>query len=194
LGDSTRPSDDSAESGGQASAANAAIAATATPTSRAATCRGADSAESGGPTSVPLREHGGALAVSSANSAGVATAATGRTLLDEGVAPGRVEPATVPALVVASSRGPISVRTREPSVLHQRADATKRAFNRADALVSITQAYLRGDRPHRAPIEVMITIPASSLRNGAADPSMSAAWATHVSPRRLRDGSAAMLA
>jgi hypothetical protein len=54
-------------------------------------------------------------------------------------------------------------------VPHQRVDATKRAFNRADALVSITQAYLRGDRPDRAPVEVMITIPASNLRNGTAD-------------------------
>lgn len=40
------------------------------------------------------------------------------------------------------------------SILHQRVDATKRAFNRADALVSITQAYLRGDQPNRAPVEI----------------------------------------
>jgi hypothetical protein len=51
-----------------------------------------------------------------------------------------------------------------PSVLHQRADAARRAFNRADALVSLAQGYLRGDHPNRAPIDVTLTIPASSLR------------------------------
>jgi hypothetical protein len=58
---------------------------------------------------------------------------------------------------------------REPSVLHQQVDATRRAFSRADALLSVAQAYLRGDRPHRVPVEVTITIPASSLRRDAAD-------------------------
>jgi len=53
---------------------------------------------------------------------------------------------------------------REVSVLHQRADAAKQGFSRADALVSIAQGYLRGDRPQRAPIEVVVTIPESSLR------------------------------
>jgi hypothetical protein len=57
-------------------------------------------------------------------------------------------------------------------VLHQRADAARRAFSRADALVSIAQGYLRGDLPHRAPIEVTLTIPESSRRAHAdtADP------------------------
>jgi len=59
---------------------------------------------------------------------------------------------------------------REPSVLHQRADATKRAFNRADALMSIAQGYFRGDRPHRSPIEITLTIPASGLRADIAAP------------------------
>jgi hypothetical protein len=58
---------------------------------------------------------------------------------------------------------------RGASVLHQRADAARRAFHRADALVSLAQGYLRGDRPDRAPIEIIVTIPASSLRAGAAD-------------------------
>jgi hypothetical protein len=56
------------------------------------------------------------------------------------------------------------------SVLHQRADAARRAFNRADALVSLAQGYLRGDRPNRSPIEITLTIPASSLRTDVADP------------------------
>ena len=51
-------------------------------------------------------------------------------------------------------------------VLHQRADAVRWSFNRADALVAVAQRYLRGDRPERAPIEVTLTIAASSLRSG----------------------------
>jgi len=54
--------------------------------------------------------------------------------------------------------------------LHQRADAARRGFNRADALVSLAQGYLRGDRPNRSPIEVTLTIPAASLHSDAADP------------------------
>ena len=62
---------------------------------------------------------------------------------------------------------------REPSVLHQRADAARRAFNRADALVSVAEGYLRGDRPHRSPVEITLTIPESGLRapTGMADSS-----------------------
>jgi hypothetical protein len=59
---------------------------------------------------------------------------------------------------------------RDASVLRQQADATKRGFDRADALVALAQGYLRGDRPNRSPIEVMVTIPATSLRVGDADP------------------------
>ena len=57
-----------------------------------------------------------------------------------------------------------------PSGLRQRADGAKRDFSRADALVSLAQGYLRGDRPNRAPIEVVVTIPESSLRAGPIDP------------------------
>jgi Domain of unknown function (DUF222)/HNH endonuclease len=59
---------------------------------------------------------------------------------------------------------------RGPSVLRQQADAARRAFDRADALVSLAQGYLRGDRPHRSPIEITITIPATSLRADKMDP------------------------
>jgi hypothetical protein len=58
---------------------------------------------------------------------------------------------------------------RGGSPLRQRADAVKRSFSRADALVAIAQGFLRGDRPDRAPIEVTLTIPIDSLRAGAAD-------------------------
>jgi hypothetical protein len=56
---------------------------------------------------------------------------------------------------------------RETSSLRDRATAVRKAFSRADALVAMAQGYLRGDRPERAPIEVVLTIPASSLRAGA---------------------------
>jgi hypothetical protein len=59
---------------------------------------------------------------------------------------------------------------RQASPLHHRADAVRRAFSRADALVALAQGYLRGDRPNRAPLEVTLTIPASSLRKGSCDP------------------------
>ena len=55
-------------------------------------------------------------------------------------------------------------------MLHQRADAAKRGFHRADALVSVAQEYLRGDRPNRSPIEVTVTIPQSGLRADVTDP------------------------
>jgi hypothetical protein len=64
---------------------------------------------------------------------------------------------------VPNSRRPVSV-------LQQREDATKRAFSRADALVWVAQGYLRGDRPNRSPIEITMSIPASSLHAGDADP------------------------
>jgi Domain of unknown function (DUF222)/HNH endonuclease len=66
--------------------------------------------------------------------------------------------------------GPATTAGGSASVLHQQADAARRAFNRADALVSLAQAYLRGDRPNRSPIEITLTIPASSLHADAADP------------------------
>ncbi|HEX8114625.1 MAG TPA: DUF222 domain-containing protein [Kofleriaceae bacterium] len=56
---------------------------------------------------------------------------------------------------------------REASSLRDRAAAARKAFNRAVALVAMAQGYLRGDRPERAPIEVVLTTPASSLRAGA---------------------------
>jgi hypothetical protein len=59
---------------------------------------------------------------------------------------------------------------RPVSWLQQAADAVGRAFNRADALCSVAQAYLRGDRPNRTPIDVMVTIPLSDLREDAVDP------------------------
>jgi hypothetical protein len=56
---------------------------------------------------------------------------------------------------------------REAGSLRDRSAAARKAFNRADALVAMAQGYLRGNRPERAPVEVVLTTPASSLRAGA---------------------------
>jgi hypothetical protein len=55
-------------------------------------------------------------------------------------------------------------------VLHQQEDATRRAFNRADALVRLAQGYLRGGQLDRAPIDITLTIPIDGLRGEVADP------------------------
>ena len=80
-------------------------------------------------------------------------------LCDSGCEPGAAEAGQ-------RSSGATSGR-REASSLRDRAAAARKVFNRADALVAMAQGYLRGDRPERAPIEVVLTIPASSLRAGA---------------------------
>jgi hypothetical protein len=54
-------------------------------------------------------------------------------------------------------------------VLYQQEDATKRAFNRADALVTVAQGYLRGAQPDRAPIDITLTIPVDGLRGETGD-------------------------
>jgi hypothetical protein len=49
-------------------------------------------------------------------------------------------------------------------------------FDRADALVQIAQGYLRGDRPDRSPIELVVSVPAETLRRRlAVAPAMAAA-------------------
>jgi hypothetical protein len=99
-----------------------------------------------------------------------ACTAPGRSLLDrllgEADAAGSAPTATAgPCETSGATPSPACA----PGVLHQQVDATRRAFNRADALLSVAQAYLRGDRTQRAPVEVTITIPASSLRRDGDD-------------------------
>jgi hypothetical protein len=77
---------------------------------------------------------------------------------------------SAPAMARISDAVAETSTLRPPSALRDRADAAKRAFNRADALVSLAQGYLRGDLPHRSPIEIVLTIPASRLRSGDGDP------------------------
>jgi len=50
------------------------------------------------------------------------------------------------------------------------------AFDRADALVQLAQGYLRGDRPDRSPIELVVSVPVETLRRRpAVAPAMAAA-------------------
>ncbi len=41
-------------------------------------------------------------------------------------------------------------------------------FDRADALVQLAQGYLRGDRPDRSPIELVVSVPLETLRRQRA--------------------------
>ncbi|MBP2671279.1 MAG: putative His-Me finger endonuclease domain protein, partial [candidate division NC10 bacterium] len=65
----------------------------------------------------------------------------------------RVSAETVSA--ETSSAAPTAAPTRAP-------------FDRADALVQIAQGYLRGDRPDRSPIELVVSVPAETLRRRRA--------------------------
>jgi hypothetical protein len=101
-------------------------------------------------------------------------------LLDDADAPRSSEPIAADAAAELRDSPPPSPCEAEPrkeqpaqrgtSVLRDRAAAARKAFNRADALVELAQGYLRGDRPDRSPIEVMLTVPASVLRDEHADP------------------------
>jgi hypothetical protein len=56
-------------------------------------------------------------------------------------------------------------------------------FDRADALVQIAQGYLRGDRPDRSPIELVVSVPAETLhRQRVAPAAMAAAPAAVPAP------------
>jgi hypothetical protein len=68
----------------------------------------------------------------------------------------------------AELSGPPSqgVPQRPLSVLQQRETSAKRAFNRANALMSLAQYYVHGERPHRTPVEIVVAVPVSILRSG----------------------------
>jgi hypothetical protein len=76
-----------------------------------------------------------------------------------------------------------------PGALRRRADAARRTFNRADALVWLAQGYLRGDRPNRSPIEITLVIPDTSLRADGTDPAevgeMGESYLSSETARRL---------
>jgi len=139
-------SDDSAESGTAVQAPRDAGTQSSSTPSDAGDGRGGVSAESGAAAQVP--RDAGAPPCSGPSDAGDDRSG------DSAESSREREPTSPPG----------------PSVLHQRADAAKRGFNRADALVSIAQGYLRGDRPQRSPIEITLTIPQSGLRADMTDP------------------------
>ncbi|HEX7837306.1 MAG TPA: DUF222 domain-containing protein [Kofleriaceae bacterium] len=145
------PSDDSAESWEQTSppalTANASLG-------RVVPCPIGDSAESPSPE-IPSRSLLDRL-LDEADALRIAEAAA------------HGEPEASSSTAEASPSDLIAART--PGRLQQRADAARCAFNRADALLAVAQRYLRGDRPNRSPIEIVLTIPRSSLHAGAADP------------------------
>jgi hypothetical protein len=72
----------------------------------------------------------------------------------------------------AASAAPTAAPTAVPGARDDGAPATSDArdgrapFDRADALVEIAQGYLRGDRPDRSPIELVVSVPAETLRRG----------------------------
>jgi hypothetical protein len=160
--------DDSAESP-EVPDVHAAITATALPgiptaatASDSAAWSSSDTAESPEATDVTSD----AVPPADGTDAGPSTPLLDR-LLDELEAGRELAIANIEEPASATGTEPRSVR--EPSVLHRQADATKRAFSRADALISVAQGYLRGERPNRTPIDVTLTIPVSSLRKDAVD-------------------------
>jgi hypothetical protein len=58
------------------------------------------------------------------------------------------------------------------------ATAKERGFSRADALVALAQAYLRGDRPERSPVELTVVVSAETLSAGSAETASAGATAT----------------
>jgi hypothetical protein len=76
----------------------------------------------------------------------------------------RVSAETVSAETSSSAPTAAPARSRAP-------------FDRADALVQIAQGYLRGDRPDRSPIELVVSVPAETLRRR---PAVAPAMATEV--------------
>jgi hypothetical protein len=73
------------------------------------------------------------------------------TLVQAGATPAATVSDLVACLVAdfaeSSTARATASPVREPGVLHQQVDATRRAFSRADALRSVAQAYLRATGP-----------------------------------------------
>ena len=146
----------------------------------AARCAGVDSAESGAMFEInELRETvresyiGGVRTADAGRCASVGSAESGATFeINELCEAMRDDGArdVVAGGVAESSVNAASMQVRSASVLYRREDAARRAFNRADALVSLAQRYLRGDRPNRTPIEIALTISSRDLYARTADP------------------------
>ena len=72
-----------------------------------------------------------------------------RDSAETSIAPATAAATAAPAVAAARSRAPL---------------------DRADGLVLLAQGYLRGDRPDRAPIELVVSVPAETLRGRVANP------------------------
>jgi len=68
----------------------------------------------------------------------------------------------------SSSSAPTTAPDLHAAAAHARAAPSRAPFDRADALVEIAQGYLRGDRPDRSPIEIVVGVPAETLRRPLA--------------------------
>ncbi|HUQ03885.1 MAG TPA: hypothetical protein VM261_15415 [Kofleriaceae bacterium] len=63
----------------------------------------------------------------------------------------------------ARANAAVTERDEDGRATNVSAETRRRRFDRADALVSIAQAVLRGDKPERAPVEVMMTVSREAL-------------------------------
>ena len=74
-----------------------------------------------------------------------------------------------------SSSAPTAVPSAAPAAspdkragsAHAHPARSRAPFDRADALVQLAQGYLRGDRPDRSPIELVVSVPAETCGGGA---------------------------
>lgn len=94
-----------------------------------------------------------------------------RRELDDGMV--RVEATLRPeeaALVMAAieQQAKASAKAREDRPAEGSAGTPRRRFDRADALVAIAQMIVRGEKPERSPVEVVVTVPKAALERAAA--------------------------
>src|SRR5262249_37943409 len=59
---------------------------------------------------------------------------------------------------------------------------TPRRVDRADALMALVQEVLRGEHPDRAPVEVVISVPAAGLQKASQDSLACAGCSAHGDP------------
>ena len=75
-----------------------------------------------------------------------------------------------------ASSAPTAAPDARDGGAHAHPARSRAPFDRADALVQIAQGYLRGDRPDRSPIELVVSVPAEILRRRpTVAPAMAAA-------------------
>jgi hypothetical protein len=186
-GDSATPASDSAGAGGAALQQEAAGDLAAFASDSAGAGGVAPQQEAAGDSLTPASDSAGVggaarLQEAAGNSAASSEAALPRNAVDSPLPQGFARDERDGRDGSEESKGRVEIaasaasqEVTEPSsehggsVLRQRAAAARRAWNRADALVAIAQGYLRGDRPERSPIEITLTIPASSLQAQAGE-------------------------